>query len=69
MKLSLIEDPNKSTKVLDEVLKYVEEDISRNVGMEIEGGALDNETSRYVSIGDRPTKRARSVRLNPPCPV
>lgn len=65
MKLSLIEDPNKSTKVLDEVLKYVEEDISRNVGMEIEGGALDDETSRYVSIGDRPTKRARSVRNRP----
>ena len=65
MKLSLIEDPNKSTKVLDEVLKYVEEDISRNVGMEIEGGALGDETSRYVSIGDRPTKRARSVRNMP----
>jgi hypothetical protein len=65
MKLSLIEDPNKSTKVLDEVLKYVEEDISRNVGMEIEGGALGDETSRYVSIGNRPTKRARSVMNKP----
>ena len=41
--------------MLDEVLKYVEEDISRNVGMEIEE-TLDDETSRYVSIGDAQLK-------------